>query len=471
MERESLLDFQKLCQILTAKEEHTRKEAWLGLPRRHAVRAFSHAELKKLRELLVSEQNMDCRTCGILSFTEVLHSVGGLPPAEHLSDWLFEPFWRHRRETEAGHRALVFSVYEKEDIRDTPAQIAIARLLPSSLYRDTSFRHVSIEHPEWDDTGINQARAVCFVGRPLMFSHCSMVEHFPRHLRYSILPPESGSPDEFFCVTENRPKAGARKFQTVQEGSRRTDYAIVQRFPMVLGGHDVIVVVIAGASSLGTAGAARWVARYHWTEKTMSEYARIAGLKSIDRYTRLEALLEVSATVHDPARPWTPNVTEKALFVQRSRNLLDLPARITLATDSGVLTHAADVRYLLFDEHEMDFGDTDSPVVTAFLVKCWLDQTREVTIADLMTDTRLWPGGIPAPRRNKVFLTDHLQRRSLNGLVEVAAHSIRLGGCELAVVAAAPAPPARMPAVGVPRESPPTSSRGLAPGKRVVRNK
>ena len=470
-DRESRIDFRKLCQILKAKEVGTRKQGWLALPGRHRAHAFSQTELKKLREMLQNEEDLDCRTSGIIPFVEVLHSAGGVPPAETLADWLFEPFWRQRRDAAgASHKALVFSAYEK-GIRDAQAQIAIAHLLPSSSWRDTSFRHVLLEQPEWDDTGISQAPAVCFVGRPLMFSQCSMVEQFPKDLRYSILPPESGDAADFFCVTENRAKAGALQFPTAQDGSRRTDYAIVQRFPMVFGGHSVTVIVVAGASSLGTAGAARWVAKYDWTEKNTVEFARVAGLKTIDRSTRFEALLEVSAAVHEPAQPWEPKFHVKALFLNRSRNLLKIPSRITLGTESGLLTHARDVRYLLFDEHEMDFGETDTAVVIALLVKCCLENTREVRISDLMTDTRLWPGTVPTPRSNKVFLSDHLQRRSLNGLVEVAAHSIRLGGCEVEVVRVESAAPPRMPAVGVQRTAPPTSSRAAAGARRLDRNK
>lgn len=239
---------------------------------------------------------------------------------------------------------------------------------------------------------------------------------------------------------------------------------------MVFAGHQVIVIVIAGASSLGTAGAARWIAEYSWGEKNRVNFARLAGLATIGRATRMEALLKVTAVVHQPARPWNPNIELEALFLHRSRNLNKTPSRITLGTESGVLTHAKDVRYLLFDEHEMDFGETDTPVVTAFLVKCCLENTREVRISDLMSDARLWSGAVPAPRSNKVFLSDHLQRRSLNGLAEVAADSIRLRECELVVVATNSPAPVRMPAVGVQRPVPPASSSAAAGVKRPDRN-
>ena len=464
MEGKSQTSFKKLFQILTAKEEETRKRGWLSVPMRHAAQAFGQAELKKLRELLVREQDLDCRTLGTISYVEVLHAAGGQPVAEKLSDWLFEPFWRRGDAAPSDQKSLVFSAYENKGIRDAAAQLAISRMLPPSDYSGTSFFHVPLEHPEWEDMGIGQAQAVCFVGRPMMFSQCSMIEHFPSDLRFSIVPPDTGDDAGFYCVTENRPHAGQLRFPTVEHGARRTDYAIVQRFPVVLGGHTVIVIVIAGATSLGTAGAAQWVSRFPWTPKSTVEYARVAGLKAIERTTRFEALLEVKAVVHAPSRPWKPEPEAKALFLHHSRNLLGAPSRIALVTESGGLTHAADVQCLLFDEHEMNFGETDTPVVIAFLVKCCLENTREVRISDLMSDTRLWPGEAPAPRSNKVFLSDHLQRRSLNGLVEVTAHSIRLGKCELAVI------PARLPAVGVRNSSSPTSSRAAGGGKRRSRN-
>jgi hypothetical protein len=55
--------------------------------------------------------------------------------------------------------------------------------------------------------------------------------------------------------------------------------------------------------------------------------------------------------VYKPAKPWDPVVVEESLFLQKSRNLLQAPLRVTLGTEKKQLTHAKEVRYLLFDDY------------------------------------------------------------------------------------------------------------------------
>jgi len=177
----------------------------------------------------------------------------------------FEPFSHVRKDARAGTQSsLVLSVCDNQYIRDVQAQVEIARLLPSDRYPQTKFRHVPHEHPDWGDAGLDQAQGVCFIGRPLMFRNCRIIEQFPADLRFSIVSPpetgeradrshvlpETGERTDFFCVTQNRPKAGPLRYNTVEQGANRHDYAIVQRFTIRFGGRDVVVLVIAGASGL-----------------------------------------------------------------------------------------------------------------------------------------------------------------------------------------------------------------------------
>lgn len=46
----------------------------------------------------------------------------------------------------------------------------------------------------------------------------------------------------------------------MEQDGVRTDFAVVQRYPVELGTRHVVVVIVAGASSLGTSVAAQWAA-------------------------------------------------------------------------------------------------------------------------------------------------------------------------------------------------------------------
>ncbi|MGB9032305.1 MAG: hypothetical protein WCC27_19425 [Acidobacteriaceae bacterium] len=436
------LDFTRLWKLLQAGDAETKKKYWRSLPARHEAQRFTRAEVRTLEDLALAEKEQDLARCATLSLAAV-YAIGGVVagekqaenPAETLADWLFEPF---REEAGVGdHVSLVLSVCDEHHLRDVQAQVEIARLLPSERYPHTRFRHVPEKQPDW--SGLGQARGVCFIGRPQMFENCKIIEHFPKDLRFSIVPPESGKKEDFHCVVQNRPEAGLFRYNTVEEeGSHRHDYAIVQRFTIKFGGRDVIVLVIAGGSSLGTLGAARWISNYKWTRKTRDRFARVAGLGTIDRETRFEALIEVTARVHKPARPWDPPYPlEKSLFLQKSRNLLKAPARVTLGIEKEQLAQVEEVRYLLFDDDEMDFSPKDKAAVVALCMKCFLEGRREIAIEDLVSDARVWRNG-DRPARDKAvtFLRDHLQRHGLN--ITVSADSIRLpAGCKIETTLAA----------------------------------
>jgi len=449
------LDFTRLCKLLQASDTETKRKYWEELPARHELRRFTRQEIRVLRDLASAEKDPEIARYAALSFFAAF-AIGGGPaaerqpekPAEKLADWLFEPF----RDAPAGnHHSLVLSVCDRHYLRDVQAQVEIARLLPLERYPLTNFRHVAHEHPDWGNAGLGQALGVCFIGRPLMFQNCKLIEAFPTDLRFSIVPPESdktpesGKKEDFHCVAQNRPKAGALRYTTAEDETHRHDFAIVQRFTITSGGRDIVVLVIAGGSSLGTMGAAHWISRYPWTKATRDRHASVAGLGTVGRSTRVdrsmrfEALLKVSARVYKPAKPWDPVVVEESLFLQKSRNLLQAPLRVTLGTEKKQLTHAKEVRYLLFDDYEMDFSPKDNAAVVAFCTKIILDSSRVVRIKDLISDTRVWANGdCPTEDKAPTFLRDHLQRHSLN--ITVSGDTISLPpGCRIETTLAAPA--------------------------------
>jgi len=434
------MDFETLHRGLRSGTPASRKHFWKSLPREHSERPFSPKEVNELRALLLEEPDIDVRTTGAICLDEVLH-MPGRAPEESFHDWLFRSFRHTGAESKAAKRSLVVTVCDNEYVRDVQALVEVARHLPSDRYPQTVFRHVALNSPDWADVGLDRAEAICFIGRPSMFKDCKIIDRLPADLRYSIEPPSSGGEEDFFCVGQNRPKAGRFEYPTVQDATRRYDHAIVQRVPIKVGGRTVTVVVIAGGSSLGTLGAAQWVTSFEWGMDRRNEYARVAGLETIDWSTRVEAILSVSAKVHKPAQPWRPEIEEKGLFLHKSRNLLRIPSRISVATDTGSLHTADDIRYLLFDDDEVEFGSVDYAAAVAVCVKYCLDGRPDMSIKDLLPDVRLWPKGVCPVKGNAnavAFFRDHLQRRSFNGIIEVAKAGLRLklAGCKIAVVPA-----------------------------------
>lgn len=441
------MDFDALYKELRSVSAATRKKSWRLLPLELA-RPLSPSEITMLQALLLEETDLDVRTTGSVCLDQKLHmAVPGPAPDESFHDWLFHSFRHAPAESKsAAKRSVVVTVCDDEYVRDVHALVEVARRLPFDRYPQTEFQHVALHSPEWADVGLNRADAICFIGRPSMFRDCSIIDQFPADLRFSIEPPSPDEAETFFRVCQNRPKAGRLMYPTTQDATRRRDHAIVQRFLIrKVGGRDLTVVIIAGGTSLGTLGAARWVTSFEWNTERKNEYAHVAGLETPERSTRIEAFLTVSAKVHDPARPWKPEIEEERLYLHKSRNLLKIPTRISMATDSGDLHNADDVRYLLFDEDEVEFSSVDNAAVLAVCVKYCLDKRPEMSIKELVTDKRLWPKGnchVKGDANAAAFFREHLQRRSFNGMIEVAAASLRLklGGCKIEVIRASSGP-------------------------------
>jgi hypothetical protein len=432
------MEFAALKERLRHGSAAARKETWKLLPKEHVEHPFSAKEVKELRDLLLDEEDLDVRTTGMICLDRVLHLTGPVLE-ESFHNWIFQSFRQANTESRSGRkRSIVVTVCDHQYVRDVQAQVEVARHLPADRYPHTVFRHAALHSPDWADVELNKAEAICFIGRPSMFKDCRIIDHFPPDLRFSIEPPGPDESESFFRVCQNRSKAGRLIFPTTQDAARRHDHAIVQRFVIPVGAQKVTVVIIAGGSSLGTFGAAQWLTSFPWNAERTSEYARVSG-ETIDGSTRVEALLKVSATVHNPARPWRTEIEEKSLFLNKSRNLLKPPTRIALATDSGTLQNADDVRYMLFDEDEVEFASVNYAAAVAVCVKYYLDQRPEMSISGLTGDKRLWPNGNSPVKGGVVnFLRDHLQRHNFNGIVEVAAGvlSFKPGGCKIEVVRA-----------------------------------
>jgi hypothetical protein len=434
------MNMSKLQAKLRAGDPAARKESWKALLQEHRNHSFSRLDAKALQSVLLTEDDLDARTTGMICLDQILHSTVPVIQ-ESFHSWLFHSF-RHTRIDPGGTKkgSLVVTVCDNEYIRDVQALVAMARHFPSDRYPRTVFRHVALHAPDWEEIGLHRTEAICFIGRPSLFNECRIIDEFPRDLRFSIEPPGADEAMPFSNVCQNRPRAGRFIYPTTQEAVRRHDYAIVQRFGITLNGQKVIVVVVAGGTSLGTLAAAKWITTFPWDEERRTEYRTAAGLDTLDWSTRVEALLSVSATVHSPARPWKTLGEAKGLYLNKSRNVLKAPSRISVATDSGTLRTAGDVRYLLFDDDEVEFRGVDHTTVVAVCVKYCLDGRPDMSLTDLRDDPRLWPNGSwPVTGSPPDFFREHVQKRALpKEIIEVSMEglNLKLENCKIEVIRA-----------------------------------
>jgi hypothetical protein len=417
------MKFAALLEHLRNPTLATRKDLWKLLPETHTKQPFSRAQIRELQKVLAKESDLDVRTIGIIALDQILHMP--VPEPDRFFNWLFHSF-RSRGGADTA-RSLVLTVRDDENFRDVQALVEVARYLDSERYAQTEFRHVSQHSPDWADIRWDAINSICFIGRPSMFRDCPIINRFPADLRFSIEPPDSDAPGDFHRVCQKREKAGKLIYPTTQDESHRHDHAIVQRFVISHLGTRKTIIVIAGGSSLGTVGAAQWLtSKYMYDAERRSDLARVAGQEP-DWTTRVEVLLSVSATIERPARPWRPIVDDAALFLNSSRNLLREPNRIAVATQTGQLKSAEDVKYLLFDDDELRLSEADYAAAVALCVKYCLDHHPSMPIAEFQTDKRLWLNEKwPVGRDLVAFFRDHLQRHSFNGILEVPADSLNL---------------------------------------------
>jgi len=151
----------------------------------------------------------------------------------------------------------VVTVCDNEYIRDVQALVAMARHFPSDRYPRTVFRHVALHAPDWEEIGLHRTEAICSLAAPVCSMNAGSSTNSPR----SALFHRAAGADEampFSNVCQNRPRAGRSSIPRRRRAVRRHDYAIVQRSAITLNGQKVIVVVVAGGTSLGTLAAAKW---------------------------------------------------------------------------------------------------------------------------------------------------------------------------------------------------------------------
>jgi len=350
-----------------------------------------------------------------------------------LGEWLFEPFLQ---------KSAVISVYDAEKYRrDEHAELFLGRRLSFDRNRPTEFIHFSAADPRAHLTLPNRSfKAVCVVGRPGLFGE----QWFLPLIRYPSIPggdPQAAealrfgfdvhhrSPDlphnqidpAYHHLVERKGDGATELLHTVDDGRSRRDFGLVQRYSVEIGGQSTVIVVVAGASSLGTLGAAQWatLALFPDPDDPESDDAVIPlpdALRSEAKRTdarrtdakrpetkrpaaRMEALVQVTADSTQGA--WeSPNVELLKLSIDDEtwspadrRWLPTPPDEVTLVYRDKNLTR------ILFDRLPHAFGNpSQMSALTKALAEAAGQGRAQWSLDELRADNAAWGLKADAPR-------------------------------------------------------------------------
>ena len=411
-----------------------RKAAWNELDDDCEKYSWTDNVFQDLYLRLKDEPDLDVRSYGLTCLHRISqwarHHILG---ESSLQSWLLEPFRPANRGGSSGTNeptSAVVAVCDHEHIRDVQPLVKIARVLHEDAYWNTTFHHIPLNNPDWTRVGVTELSAICFIGRPSMFVGCDLLDELPTNRHFNLpvddetwrgkpLTPESAR--RFHHIIQQRPTAGRFLFETKEDKAHRVDYAVVQRFVLRRGSRKTVVLILAGATSLGTVGAANWLTSRAPANFNIRKCIAEAGRELRDE-TGVEVLLKVKANVHTPARPWeVSECVEEKLFVNDSLNVLSLPKVVTIGP-KGV----SDPRdmYVLLDDDEVTLSGATRDTLIAICQKAHRDKTKSIDWKLLQEDHRVWPNGQhPFNGYSKSqeinFLRDHLKRGLLRGALTV----------------------------------------------------
>jgi len=420
----------KIPDELTSSDALKRKEAWQSL----ATRKLSWSDAwNDLCGILRRESDSQVRAQGLISLLEIQPWLSERSATWSFNHgWLFLPFSVN---ADGAGRSAVLCICDQQHIRDVQSLVKLSRFLSQTNYPGTAFYHVPLINPNWERIGPHNLNAICFLGRPGMFRDSQIVQHWEEQRRDRIFsfPALTGAPgattvtersaETFHNVRQQRPTAGPFLHKANDSNYRRTDYAIVQRFQINYAGKPLTVVLLAGATSLGTFGATEWVSSHSFNQ-VMANALEAVG-KNLGDSTDCEVLLRVAARKENPPEPWTVETCEpQKLFIDGSMNALCAPRTIAPGMDGP------NIACILFDEDEVRFGTRAQNALVAICNAAMRLGNNVIPIEKLVTDSSFWPGNnITAPtdiEKAKEFFSSNLRKHRLRQALSIEGGSLSL---------------------------------------------
>jgi hypothetical protein len=413
--------------MLRSSDPAVRRQGWTALWEHRAELELGQRAITDLEDLACDEPLAQVGTFA-------LGVIDGIRRRRNacLQERLWEPF-DSRRARPSTKESVVLAVTDGTNYRDAHSLVTLAQLVPDS--RDVRFLSIPSVRPDWGQIQISSLRSVCLVGRPLMYRGFGLSPALPKDLRFAFpggdlmwrgRPMSKRSIDEYHHLEQRWKGKTTRRWEPHEEFDAapktriRVDYAVAQRFPVTFGGDTIIVMILGGATSLGTAGAVSWATGSDTAGEAFRSLERRGG--PIVDSTRIEALIEVTADVEQPRRPWRPRVKLEKLFIDDSPNLVTpFPGTITLAGGSA---GAGKVRDIFFDGDGVSLAEDDFAALVALCLAA--DRGAGVAnVADVIRDQNLWPNGRVIrpwvkPEQARQYYLDTFQRILLNGCLHLS---------------------------------------------------
>ncbi|MBN1852637.1 MAG: hypothetical protein JW829_07925 [Pirellulales bacterium] len=424
---------------LTSENPEIRREGWETIYQHSALfrKSLNEAQIHYLENLMEEEKDLKTyRIANKAMLALALRSSDTILPFNKrplsrtsskmirdtiklLAIWLWYPF---------GKASAVLAVTATNYCRrDENAQIWLARRLSFSEFNKTDFPHISLENPEVEGVFFSDKyHAFCIVGRLGLFGSKALQRFsnndlrfgFVKHRRPIGLPP--GELDaEYHCVFERTKNSRRIFYRTTEENGERTDYVVIQRYQVKLDGtRTVVVIIIAGASSLGTLAGARWAAYNLFQPTDTIDKGPIPVPRGISPHSTMEVLLRARAKVTTGA--WDhPEIDLLQLYVDGASWSLKDQAwhkaaikQITIIRDKGQATK------ILFDNQptRLDPRKQMFRLLVAVAQKSLQCNYSELDITALNSDDTIWEKpkpGIPYVRYQLRLLRNRYLRESL----------------------------------------------------------
>jgi hypothetical protein len=313
---------------------------------------------------------------------------------ELLGGWLWEPFRKPSMVL-----GLTAANYRR---RDEGALLWLGRRLSFVAYPDANFSLVNVENPELDRVLFDKNfDAFCLVGRLGLFGKKALKRlgdddlrfGFDRHQRPENCP-AAGLHPEFHRIFERTEGSRPKYYRTKQEDGTRTDYAVVQRYRVKLSGRYVVIVIIAGASSLGTFAASQWVARDLFRATDTMNNKAIEAPSDITPSSRLEVLLRVTAKMTTSAWEYPEIEIEKLRVEDPCWSLEDQQWREVPIKNLTVIYENDKPTQILFDGRpsRLDPGGQAFRLTVAIAEQVEANSRRqgELDIAALAANPAIW---------------------------------------------------------------------------------
>jgi hypothetical protein len=223
-----------------------------------------------LNRLLLREEHRDVAALAARVMAAIAALLAARPAASSglgnqnqpgaLGHWLWQPF--------LGCSVVFLPLDPDNHRRDESAAIILARHLSSQGFPNTDFQPIILGGPGLDRFLLARPyEAFCLIGRPGLYGAelSPLWSNDRTRFRFPVQDRPRGLPigtldQDYHCIAEQ--VGGRRKLHHTREQSgRRTDFGLVQRCIVNHDGmRNRVVVVCAGATSLGTMAAVRWAA-------------------------------------------------------------------------------------------------------------------------------------------------------------------------------------------------------------------